>query len=177
MAKYYYGLGRRKRSTARVRIFKGAGKITVNDKDVTEYFSDSKSLLNELSKPFVAVDMVGKFGVTVKVSGGGHSGQIDAIQLGIAKALAVMDENLKGTLRRADMLGRDPREKERKKFGLKGARKQRQFTKRWHILCSFIFDTLSTYVKYVSVCLLETFYLHSSDKNLCRQVDITLNLR
>ena len=90
----------------------------------------SKQLLGELQKPFVAVDGVNKHSVTVKVIGGGHAGQADAIKLGIAKALAVMNDDLKATLRKADLLGRDPREKERKKFGLKGARKQRQFTKR-----------------------------------------------
>lgn len=128
---YYYALGRRKSATARVRLMKGKGNIIVNGKDSKEYFADSKYLLSELAKPFSVLELESnKFDVTVVVSGGGHSGQIDAIQLGIAKSLAVMDENLKATLRRADLLGRDPREKERKKFGLKGARKQRQFTKR-----------------------------------------------
>ena len=127
---YFYGLGRRKSASARVRLMNGEGNITVNDRPADEYFARSKNLLNELQKPFVVLDRVNKYDVSVRVTGGGHSGQIDAIQLGIAKALAVMDENLKGTLRRADLLGRDPREKERKKFGLKGARKKRQFTKR-----------------------------------------------
>jgi small subunit ribosomal protein S9 len=127
---YYYALGRRKSATARVRLLNGKGNITVNDKPAAEYFADSKSLLNELMTPFVALDMVGKFDVTAKVSGGGHASQVDAVRLGIAKALVVFNEELKPTLRKAEQLGRDPREKERKKFGLKGARKQRQFTKR-----------------------------------------------
>lgn len=127
---YFYGLGRRKSASARVRLMTGKGDITVNGMPAEEYFANSKQLLNELQKPFVVLDQVSKYNVSAKVVGGGHSGQIDAIQLGIAKALSNMDENLKGTLRRADLLGRDPREKERKKFGLKGARKQRQFTKR-----------------------------------------------
>lgn len=127
---YFYALGRRKSSTARVRISSGKGQITVNDKPAEEYFSSSKSLLTELQKPFTLLDQVNKFDVSAKVSGGGHAGQVDAIRLGIARALAVMNGDLKSTLKRADMLGRDPREKERKKFGLKGARKQRQFTKR-----------------------------------------------
>jgi small subunit ribosomal protein S9 len=127
---YFYALGRRKSATARVRIMNGKGNITVNDKPAGEYFADSKTLLNELQQPFALIDQVNKFDVTVKVSGGGHAGQVDAIQLGIARALATMNADLKSTLKRADMLGRDPREKERKKFGLKGARKQRQFTKR-----------------------------------------------
>lgn len=127
---YFYALGRRKSSSARVRLMNGKGEITVNDKPAEEYFDGSKRLLAELQKPFTAVDAVNKHNVTVKVEGGGHAGQADAIKLGIAKALAVMNEDLKGTLRKAELLGRDPREKERKKFGLKGARKQRQFTKR-----------------------------------------------
>lgn len=131
MAKhYFYGLGRRKSATARVRLMTGKGDIVINDKPVEEYLASSKTLINELKKPFAVVDQVGKFDVSARVIGGGHSGQVDAIRLGIAKALVVVDENLKGTLKRADLLGRDPREKERKKFGLKGARKQRQFTKR-----------------------------------------------
>lgn len=127
---YFYALGRRKSSTARVRLLSGKGVITINDKTAEQYFADSKTLLTEIAKPFTVVDQVNKFNVSVKVSGGGHVGQADAIQLGIAKALAVMNTDLKSTLRRAELLGRDPREKERKKFGLKGARKQRQFTKR-----------------------------------------------
>jgi small subunit ribosomal protein S9 len=127
---YFYALGRRKSATARVRLMSGKGNVTINDKPAGEYLAESKSLMNELKKPFAVIDREGKFDVTVKVTGGGHAGQIDAIRLGIAKALATMNEDLKATLKRADLLGRDPREKERKKFGLKGARKQRQFTKR-----------------------------------------------
>ena len=96
----------------------------------SEYFSDSEYLLRELNRPFIVLEKENQFDVTVKVVGGGHSGQADAIQLGIAKALALVNEDFKGALKRADLLGRDPREKERKKFGLKKARKQRQFTKR-----------------------------------------------
>lgn len=127
---YHYALGRRKSASARVRVMNGKGAVTVNGVPAEEYFANSKLLLNELQKPFVVLDQVGKYDVSAKVVGGGHAGQVDAIQLGIAKALAAMNEDLKSTLRRADLLGRDPRKKERKKFGLKGARKQRQFTKR-----------------------------------------------
>ena len=127
---YFYGLGRRKSATARVRVMTGKGKITINGKDAADYFENSKALLAELQKPFLILELQNKFDVTVVVSGGGHSGQVDAIRLGIAKSLTVMNEDLKSTLKRADLLGRDPRERERKKFGLKGARKQRQFTKR-----------------------------------------------
>lgn len=128
---YHYALGRRKSSTARVRLQNGKGKFTVNGKDATEYFADSKSILNEIVKPFTVLELeANKFDVSALVSGGGHASQGDAIRLGIAKALVIMNEDLKSTLRRAELLGRDSREKERKKFGLKGARKQRQFTKR-----------------------------------------------
>lgn len=129
-AHYYYGLGRRKSATARVRVLKGKGDITINGKPAAEYFASSKLLLEKLEKPFTLLDLNGKHDVTVVVTGGGHQGQADAIQLGISKALVVMNEDLKSTLKKADLLSRDAREKERKKFGLKGARKQRQFTKR-----------------------------------------------
>lgn len=127
---YFYALGRRKSSTARVRLMNGKGNIVINGKAATDYVVHSKSLLHELERPFIALEIENKYDVSAVVSGGGHSSQIDAIRLGIAKALAVMNEDLRSTLKRADLLGRDPREKERKKFGLKGARKQRQFTKR-----------------------------------------------
>ncbi len=127
---YFYALGRRKSSTARVRLTSGKGEITVNGKPAAEYFADSKFLLNDLHKPFVLLDLDTKHNVSAKVSGGGHASQIESIRLAIAKALALLNPDFKSTLKRADLLGRDPREKERKKFGLKGARKQRQFTKR-----------------------------------------------
>lgn len=130
MAEHYtYAIGRRKSATARVRLTNGKGKITVNGVTAEEYFADAPMLLHEITAPFRAIED-NKYDASVKVSGGGHAGQIDAIKLGISKALAEKNEALKGTLRKAELLGRDPREKERKKFGLKGARKQRQFTKR-----------------------------------------------
>jgi small subunit ribosomal protein S9 len=127
---YFYSLGRRKSSTARVRLQGGKGVITINGKPADEYFASSKYLLSKLQQPFVTLDNVNKFDVSVVVSGGGHEGQAEAIRLGISKAFVVMNEDLKSTIKRADLLSRDSREKERKKFGLKGARKQRQFTKR-----------------------------------------------
>jgi len=127
---YFYALGRRKSVTARARVMNGKGSITINGKTAEDYFSNSKSLLNELQKPFTVLELNNKYDVTIVVSGGGMSGQAGAIRLAIAKALVVMNEDYKSSLKRAELLGRDPREKERKKFGLKGARKQRQFTKR-----------------------------------------------
>jgi small subunit ribosomal protein S9 len=126
---YFYGLGRRKSATARVRVMNGKGAIHINGVTAEAYLADSAMLLKELRKPFDVIEN-DKYDVTVVVSGGGHAGQVDAIRLGISKALVALNEDLKSTLKRADLLGRDPREKERKKFGLKGARKQRQFTKR-----------------------------------------------
>lgn len=130
-SQYFYALGRRKSATARVRLMSGKGTVTINDKPANDYFAASKTLLKKLQEPFAVVDQdSNKFDVSIKVTGGGHNGQAEAIRLGIAKALVEVNQGLKSTLKRADLLGRDPREKERKKFGLKGARKQRQFTKR-----------------------------------------------
>lgn len=127
---YFYALGRRKSATARVRLQSGKGSIMVNGKPAEEYFADSKYLLTKLNRPFSVLEQENKYDISAHVSGGGHDGQIEAIRLGISKALVVLNGELKSTLKRADLLSRDPREKERKKFGLKGARKQRQFTKR-----------------------------------------------
>lgn len=127
---YFYALGRRKSSTARVRLTGGDGSITINDKPAADYFANSAYLLHKLAEPFAVLELANKHNVSAHVSGGGPDSQAEAIRLGIAKTLSTMDESLKSTLKRADLLTRDPRDKERKKFGLKGARKQRQFTKR-----------------------------------------------
>jgi small subunit ribosomal protein S9 len=127
---YFYAIGRRKAATARVRVQGGKGVFTVNGKPALEYFAGSEYLLAELQKPFATLEQENKYDVSVVVSGGGHAGQVDAIRLGVSKAIVLMTPELKPTLKRADLLSRDPRERERKKFGLKGARKQRQFTKR-----------------------------------------------
>jgi small subunit ribosomal protein S9 len=108
----------------------GKGLIVINGQPAAVYFAESKLLLNKLQQPFAVLEKENKFDISARVTGGGHAGQVEAVRLGIAKALATMDEDLKSTLKRADLLSRDSREKERKKFGLKGARKQRQFTKR-----------------------------------------------
>lgn len=129
--KYFYALGRRKSSTARIRLTSKKGDFVVNTKPVNDYFDGSKSLQHELVQPFTVLELDPEnYTISVKVNGGGHASQVDAIRLGIAKALVEINEDFRGTLRRAELLGRDPREKERKKFGLKGARKKRQFTKR-----------------------------------------------
>ena len=127
---YFYGLGRRKSATARVRVLNGKGLVIVNGKPASEYFADSKALLGKINQPFVLLDLNEKFDVSAVVTGGGHDGQAEAIRLGVAKALVELSEDYRGTLKRANLLTRDARERERKKFGLKGARKQRQFTKR-----------------------------------------------
>lgn len=127
---YFYALGRRKSASARVRLKAGKGQIIINNKPAEDYFVKSKTLLRELIKPFAVIDQVNKYDATIIVKGGGHSGQAGAIRLAIAKALVEINEDFKNTLKKADLLGRDPREKERKKYGLRGARKQRQFTKR-----------------------------------------------
>lgn len=128
---YHYALGRRKSSTSRVRLQNGKGTFIINGKEVKDYLNNSKPLLHKLALPFNVVDLeTSKFDLSVVVKGGGLTGQVEATQLAIAKALTVMTPDLKSTLKRADLLGRDPREKERKKPGLRSARKQRQFTKR-----------------------------------------------
>ena len=128
---YFYGLGRRKSATARVRLWAKKGTFMINDKNVTDYFGGSKYLQSGLLKPFNVLELdADNFTISVRIVGGGHSSHVDAITLGISKALIELNEDYKGTLKKAGLLGRDPREKERKKFGLRGARKQRQFTKR-----------------------------------------------
>jgi small subunit ribosomal protein S9 len=128
---YFYALGRRKSATARVRLSAKKGEFVINGRSASEYFDSSKYLLNDLMQAFTVLELDPEnYSVSVKVKGGGHASQVDAIRLGIAKALTLINEDFRGTLRRSELLGRDPREKERKKFGLRGARKQRQFTKR-----------------------------------------------
>lgn len=127
---YFYGLGRRKSATARARLFKGKGVITINDKPAADYLSENKTLLAEVTDPLALVGKQKEFDVTVRVSGGGLAGQVDAIKLAIAKALTVAHGDLRSTLKKAELLRRDPREKERKKYGLRSARKREQYSKR-----------------------------------------------
>ena len=127
---YFYGLGRRKSATARARLFKGKGKLTINDKSAEAYLDGNKSMLAEVTDPLAAVGKQKEFDITIKVSGGGLSGQVDAIKMAIAKAITVSAPDLRGTLKKAEFLRRDPREKERKKYGLRSARKREQYSKR-----------------------------------------------
>lgn len=127
---YFYGLGRRKSATARARVMGGKGTITINDKPAEEYFDGSAPILRELHEPFMAISKEGQFDVTIIVSGGGVAGQVDACKLAISKALSAMNDDLRGSLKKANLLKRDPREKERKKYGLRSARKREQFSKR-----------------------------------------------
>lgn len=129
---YFEGVGRRKTSSARVRLYPGGnGTFTINDKPAEEYLNRSGDLESALS-PLQAVNIgsLSAFNITVKVNGGGVTGQTDAIQLGLARALLKMDDNLRATLRRGGYLTRDARAKERKKPGLKRARKAPTYTKR-----------------------------------------------
>jgi small subunit ribosomal protein S9 len=127
---YHEGVGRRKRATARVRIhLNGSGNAVVNDKPLEEYFPRSGDALIALS-PLDTTNNRGRFDVTVVVKGGGITGQSEAVTMGLARALVKFDEELRSSLRKAGMLSRDPREKERKKPGLKRARKAPTYTKR-----------------------------------------------
>lgn len=125
----YFGTGRRKNSVARVRLLPGEGNVTVNDRSLDEYFG--LETLKVISKQaLVATETEGKFDVIVKVIGGGFTGQAGAIRHGIARALITADEEFRTVLKKAGYLTRDPRMKERKKYGLKKARRAPQFSKR-----------------------------------------------
>ena len=128
--KYFYGLGRRKSATARARLYAGKGNLTINDQPALEYFDSNKTMLAEVTDPLALVGKQKAYDVTVKVNGGGLAGQVDAIKLAISKALTVAHPDLRPVLKKAELLKRDPREKERKKYGLRSARKKEQFSKR-----------------------------------------------
>lgn len=128
--KYSYGLGRRKAATARARLFNGKGEITINNKVALDYLSGNKSLLAEVTDPLALAGKQKEFDITILVSGGGLAGQVDAIKLAISKALTLEFPDLRPVLKKAGLIKRDPREKERKKYGLRSARKREQFSKR-----------------------------------------------
>ena len=128
--KYFYGTGRRKSSVARVRVYEnGTGSVIINGRDINDYFGlDTLKLV--VNQPLVAADLVGKVDLVVSVTGGGVSGQAGAIRHGISRALILLNPEFRAALKAAGFLTRDPRMKERKKYGLKAARRAHQFSKR-----------------------------------------------
>ena len=126
---YFYGTGRRKFSVARVRLVPGTGVVTINGRDIDDYFGiDTLKLL--VNQPFAVTNTIGKFDIICTVKGGGFSGQAGAIRHGVARALLQANEEYRSLLKKAGLLTRDPRMKERKKYGLKAARRAPQFSKR-----------------------------------------------
>ncbi|MFC7372623.1 30S ribosomal protein S9 [Fictibacillus iocasae] len=125
----YYGTGRRKHSVARVRLVPGEGQIVINGRSIDEYFG-LETLKLIVKQPLNETDTLGKYNVLVNVSGGGYTGQAGAIRHGVSRALLQADPEFRGTLKSAGFLTRDARMKERKKYGLKGARRAPQFSKR-----------------------------------------------
>ena len=125
----YYGTGRRKTSVARVRLVPGEGKVTINGRDMESYFGE-KTLELSVRQPLTLTETNDKYDVIANVAGGGISGQAGAIRHGITRALMAMDADLRPSLKKAGFVTRDPREKERRKYGLKKARKASQFSKR-----------------------------------------------
>ena len=126
---YFYGTGRRKESVARVRVYAGTGKITINDRDIDDYFGLG-TLKLIVRQPLNLTDTTEKFDIVCRVNGGGVTGQAGAIRHGIARALLEADPDYRPILKKAGYLTRDPRMKERKKYGLKAARRAPQFSKR-----------------------------------------------
>ena len=126
---YYYGTGRRKHSVARVRMYPGTGKITINGRDIDEYFG-LETLKLIVRQPMEITNTLGRFDIVCTVAGGGVSGQAGAIRHGISRALIKANPDLRESLKKAGFLTRDPRMKERKKYGLKAARRAPQFSKR-----------------------------------------------
>ena len=128
-ARYYEAVGRRKTSSARVRLYPGTGTIVVNERPAEEYFKRATEML-ALERPLVVTDTRSSYNVSILVEGGGTTGQAGAVAHGIARALCVADETLRPVLKKNGLLTRDARAKERKKYGLKRARKAPQYTKR-----------------------------------------------
>ena len=126
---YFYGTGRRKKSVARVRVYPGTGKITINDRSIDDYFG-LETLKLIVRQPLALTGTTEKFDIVCRVNGGGVPGQAGAIRHGLSRALLQYDEALRPALKKAGFLTRDPRMKERKKYGLKGARRAPQFSKR-----------------------------------------------
>ena len=126
---FFYGTGRRKKSVARVRVYAGTGKIIINDREIDDYFGlETLKLIGR--QPLALTGTADKFDIVCRVNGGGVTGQAGAIRHGLSRALLEYDANLRPALKKAGFLTRDPRMKERKKYGLKGARREPQFSKR-----------------------------------------------
>ncbi|MFI3140797.1 MAG: 30S ribosomal protein S9 [Clostridia bacterium] len=126
---FFYGTGRRKKSVARVRVYAGTGKITINDRDIDDYFG-LETLKLIVRQPLALTGNLEKVDIVCRVAGGGVTGQAGAIRHGLSRALLQLDADLRPALKKAGFLTRDPRMKERKKYGLKGARRAPQFSKR-----------------------------------------------
>ena len=126
---YFYGTGRRKKSVARVRVYPGTGRVTINERDIDDYFG-LETLKLIVRQPLALTGLSDQLDIVCRVSGGGVTGQAGAIRHGLSRALLQHDENLRPALKKAGFLTRDPRMKERKKYGLKGARRAPQFSKR-----------------------------------------------
>ncbi len=128
--KYIYGLGRRKAATATARLYSGKGEITINGKPALDYLSGNKTFLAEITDPLALAGKQKDYDITILAKGGGLAGQVDAIKLAISKALVLEAPDLRPILKKAGFTSRDPREKERKKYGLRSARRREQFSKR-----------------------------------------------
>ena len=128
---YFYGLGRRKSSTVTARLYHGKGNITINGKSANDFFNGNAALVARITDPLALVGKQNEYDITLLAKGGGTTGQVDASRLAIAKALASINDELRTTLSKAGYLHRDSREVERKKYGLKGARRKEQFSKRY----------------------------------------------
>ena len=126
---YFYGTGRKKHSVARVRLYQGTGKVTINGREIDDYFG-LETLKLIINQPFGVTGTTGKFDIVANVTGGGISGQAGAIRHGVSRALLLADETYRPLLKKSGFLTRDPRMKERKKYGLKAARRAPQFSKR-----------------------------------------------
>ncbi|MBR1939200.1 30S ribosomal protein S9 [Candidatus Saccharibacteria bacterium] len=129
-AKYTYGNGSRKAATATARLYKGKGEITINGKPALDYFSGNKTMLAEITDPLALTQKQKNYDISIRVLGGGLAGQVDAIKLAISRALVLEFPEFRPVLKKAGLMKRDPREKERKHYGLRSARKREQFSKR-----------------------------------------------
>lgn len=128
--RYIYGGGSRKEASASARLYAGDGKITINDKSAKAYFSDNKMMLAAITDPLALIEKQKNYDVTIRVHGGGLAGQVDAIRLAISRAIIAKFPEYRSVLKKAGFVKRDPREKERKHYGLKSARRREQFSKR-----------------------------------------------